>query len=116
MAVKKIGGKPIGEGDAIVLTKADEIRQTFQGLCLSCHVERDGGVWGAPNFKGILGRKQVVVRDGKQVEVTVDRDYLMNAILNPDAEKSLPFKDAAMPPLGLSKEAAAALADYILSL
>ncbi len=113
---KKIGGKEVGAGDVIALTKGEALQQTFQSLCMSCHVEREGGVWGAPNLKGILGRKQTVMRDGKQVEVTVDRNYLIQAILHPDAEKSLPFKDVAMPPLGLSEEAAADLADYILSL
>ena len=82
---------------------------------MACHVERDGG-WGAPSLIAIAGRKQTVLRGGKEVEVTVDRDYLINAILNPNAEKTLPFKDAVMPPLGLSKEAAADIADYILNL
>ena len=112
---KKIGGQAVGAGDLIALTKGEALQQTFQSLCMACHVERDDGMWGAPNFKGILGRKQTVIREGKHVEVTVDRDYLIQSILHPDAEKSLPFKDVAMPPLGLSAEAAADLADYILS-
>jgi hypothetical protein len=109
---KKIGGKEVGEGDVIVQTKGEQLQQTYQGLCLACHIERDGG-WGAPNLKGILGRKQTVLRDGKEVEITVDRNYLINAVLNPDAEKSLPFKDLVMPPLGLSREAVTDLVDYI---
>ena len=113
---KKIGGQAVGEGDVMVLTTGEALKQTFQGLCMACHLERDDGTWGAPNFKGILGRNQRVVRDGKEVEVTVDRDYLIHAILHHDAEKALPFRDVAMPPLGLGAEAAADLADYILSL
>ena len=110
---KKMGGNAVGAGDVIALTKGEALQQTFQSLCMACHIERDGGVWGAPNLKGILGLKQTVIRDGKQVEVTVDRNYLIHSILHPDDEKSLPFKDVAMPPLGLSEEAAADLADYI---
>ena len=113
---KKIGGSPVGAGDVIALTKGEALQQTFQSLCMACHIQRDDDTWGAPNFKGILGRKQTVIRDGKQVEATVDRNYLIQSILHPDAEKTLPFKDVAMPPLGLSEEAAADLADYILRL
>ncbi len=113
---RKIGGGQVTAGDVIALTKGEALHQTFQSLCMACHIEREGGVWAAPNLKGILGRQQTVVREGKEVPATVDRDYLIHAILQPDAEKSLPFKDGAMPPLGLSAEAAADLADYILRL
>lgn len=113
---RKIGGNPVGAGDVIALTKGEALQQTFQSLCLACHTEREGGVWGAPNLKGIVGRKQTILRAGKAIEATVDRDYLIHAILHPDAEKALPFRDAAMPPLGLSPEAAADLADFIARL
>ncbi len=46
----------------------------------------------------------------------MDRDYLINSILNPDAERTLKFKDMVMPPLGLTPEMAADMADYILGL
>ena len=57
-----------------------------------------------------------MIRKGKEVEVTVDRDYIINAILHPDAEKPKKFKNGAMPPLGVSKEEAGELADYIKGL
>ena len=112
---RKRGGKAAGQGDTIQLTQKELAHQRYQSLCIACHVERDGG-WAAPKLAGILGKKQSVIRNSKKVEVTVDRDYLINAILNPDSEKSLPFKDAVMPPLGLSREIAEEMADYILSL
>lgn len=112
---KKIGGKDAESGDRIELTKLEKTQQHFQSLCMACHVELDSG-WGAPDLRGILGRKQAVLRDGEEVEVTVDRNYIIEAILKPDGEKSLAFKDVAMPPLGLSREQAEELADYIISL
>ncbi len=111
---KKIGGEAAGTGDIMQLTKAQQIEGIFQNLCLSCHVERDGG-WAAPDFANILGRKQKVLRDGEEVEVVVDRDYIINSILYPDSEKTLPYKDLVMPPLGLPREDAEDLADYLLS-
>lgn len=112
---RKIGGKKAGKNDTIKLTQKELSHQRYQSLCLACHIERDGG-WAAPKLEGILGRKQTVLRDGKKVEVTVDRDYLVNAILNPDSEKTLPFKDAVMPPLGLSREIAEEMTDYLINL
>lgn len=112
---RKKGGKEAGKNDTIQLTQKELAHQRYQSLCIACHVERDGG-WAAPKLEGILGRKQTVLRNGKKVQVTVNRDYLINAILNPESEKTLPFKDAVMPPLGLSPEIAVEMADYILSL
>ena len=112
---KKIGGKEAGAGEIVELTEKEKIQQKYQSLCSSCHVETDAG-WGAPNLVGILGRKQTVIRNGKEVQVTVDKNYIINAIVNPTAEKPKAFKDAAMPPLGLEKKEASALADYIINL
>jgi len=112
---RKRGGQDAGSGDTIELTPAELAEQRYQSLCIACHVERDGG-WAAPKLEGIVGRKQMVIRDGKEVEVTIDRDYLIQAILNPDGEKSLMFKDAVMPPLGLSREIAEDMADYVMGL
>jgi hypothetical protein len=112
---KKIGGQDATGNDLIELTAEERAHQNYQSLCLSCHVQRDNG-WAAPNLIGIMGRRQKVLRDGKEIDVTIDRHYLVNAILNPDAEKSVPFKDVAMPPLGLTQQQAEAMVDYILKL
>lgn len=112
---RKRGGKAAGSGDTIQMTKKEIAAQRYQSLCMSCHVQRDGG-WAAPKLEGILGRKQTVLRNGSKVEVTVDRNYLINAILNPEAEKTIKFKDAVMPPLGLSRAIAEEMADYIIGL
>ena len=112
---RKKGGRAAGSGDTIMLTQEEITEQRYQSLCLACHVERDGG-WAAPNLVGILGREQLVLRDGKEISVTVDRDYLINSILNPEGEKTMLFKDAVMPPLGLSREIAEDMADYVIGL
>jgi len=112
---RKIGGKAAGAGEIVELTEDEQIHQKFQSLCISCHIENDAG-WAAPNLKGILGRKQTIIRNGKEEEVTVSRDYIINAIVNPSSEKPKAFINAAMPPLGISKKEAGALADYILKM
>ena len=112
---KKIGGKKASADEIVELTDSEKTHQKYQSLCAACHVQTDAG-WGAPNLKGILGRKQTVIRGGEEVKVTVDKNYIVNAILNPLAEKPKKFKDAVMPPLGLDKKEAERLADYIINL
>ncbi|MGJ8657528.1 MAG: c-type cytochrome [Akkermansiaceae bacterium] len=110
---KRVGEKK----DAVVIQidKNEQSEMKFKSLCMACHRENDGG-WGAPNLVGILGRKQTVIRDGKEVKVTVDEAYMLNAIMNPMAEKPKKFKDAVMADPGLDKEQALEMIDYIKSL
>lgn len=110
---KRLGAKK----DAVVIKieKHEQSEMKFKSLCMACHRENDGG-WGAPDLVGILGRKQTVIRDGKEVNVTVDEAYILNAIMNPMAEKPKEFKDAVMADPGLSKKQAQEMVDYIKSL
>ena len=112
---RKIGGEIADASDIIQMTSSEKIKQKYQTLCISCHCQNDAG-WGAPNLVGILGRKQTVIRNGKELKLTIDEDYLINAIMNPDKERPKSFKDAAMPPLGIKKKEAKALVEYIKSL
>jgi len=112
---RKIGGQEAKSNEIANLSAREKIELKFQSLCISCHQVNDAG-WAAPNLTGILGRKQTVIRKGKEVEITVDRDYIINSIMNPTAEQPKAFKGAVMPPLGLEKKEAEALADYILGL
>lgn len=53
--------------------------------CLGCH-SLDGSDSVGPTFQQITGRATVVERDGKNIELTADRDYLRTAILKPEVE------------------------------
>lgn len=53
--------------------------------CIGCH-STDGSESIAPTFKGIAGRKVTVVRDGQEVTINVDIDYLRRALRKPNAE------------------------------
>ena len=110
---KRIGKKK----DAVVIKidKLEQVKMKFQSLCMACHRELDHG-WGAPNLTGILGRKQKVLRKGEVVDVIVDEAYVLNAILNPDAEKPVEYKNAVMANPGLNKNQAQEMLDYIKTL
>ena len=39
-----------------------------------------------PSYLGLFGSQQVVIRDGKEVTVTADEDYIKRAIYDPNIE------------------------------
>ncbi len=111
---KRVGEKTAAK--TIEISKLEKVEMMFKSLCMACHRELDDGKWGAPDLKGIIGREQTVIRDGKEVQVKVDDAYVINAILNPDAEKTLEYKDAVMANPGLDEQGAKDMLDYIKSL
>ena len=88
-----------------------DAKDIYAAMCASCH-STDGTLLAGPSLKGLLGKTQIVIRDGKEVEVTVDRAYVDNAIKDPLSEYPKGLVPA-MPPLGLSDEQRAALVDFI---
>jgi cytochrome c oxidase subunit 2 len=66
---------PGGEGLAIM---------TSQG-CFACH-SPDGTRIIGPSYLNLFGEQQTVVRDGKDVVITVDEAYVNKAIFDPNSE------------------------------
>jgi cytochrome c oxidase subunit 2 len=54
--------------------------------CLACHTT-DGTPKIGPTFKGIFGKKETVVRDGKEREVVVDEAFIKQSILQPEIDR-----------------------------
>ncbi len=53
--------------------------------CLGCH-SSDGSEGIAPTFKGIGQRDVTIERDGEEITIKVDAEYLRRALLNPEAD------------------------------
>jgi cytochrome c oxidase subunit II len=53
--------------------------------CYACH-SSDGSKIIGPTFSNLFGEKQVIVRDGKDVTITVDEEYIKKAIYDPNSE------------------------------
>jgi cytochrome c oxidase subunit II len=66
---------PGAEGLKIVLTQG----------CNACH-SSDGSKIIGPSFLGLYGEKQVVIKEGKEIPVTVDDEYIKRSIMDPNAE------------------------------
>ena len=69
------GSVPGSEGLAILKTRG----------CNACHTS-DGSKLVGPSYLNLFGEQQIVVRDGKEVPVTVDEAYIKNAIYDPNSE------------------------------
>ena len=54
--------------------------------------------------------------EGNTKEVVIDEDYVINAILHPNSEKLLKFKDMVMPPTGLTEREAKDMVKYLKTL
>ena len=86
----------------------------YKAICAACHT-LDGNRLAGPSFKGLFGKKQTVIRDGKKVTVTVDDDYLLRSIGTPLAETPEGYPPA-MPALNLSVLEQKALVGWIKTL
>lgn len=60
--------------------------------CLDCHTT-DGTIETGPSFKGLFGKKTIVITGGKEREVIADDMYLKNSILHPDRDVVKGFPD-----------------------
>jgi cytochrome c oxidase subunit II len=75
-----------------VIGVSDEAVPGSEGLailrsqgCNACH-SSDGSRILGPSYRNLFGETQTVTRDGKEVTVTVDEEYIRRAIYDPDAD------------------------------
>lgn len=83
-----------------------------RNACFSCHTQ-DGTRLVGPSFKGLVGKTEIVIADGKEKEITIDRDYLINSIQNPNSEIVKSYQPNLMPQLQLTEEELNHIADFI---
>lgn len=76
---------PGSEGAAILKTNG----------CNACH-SSDGSRIVGPSYLNLLGSQRVVVRDGKEVTVTADEDYIKRSIYEPNIEVVKGFPQGIM--------------------
>jgi cytochrome c oxidase subunit 2 len=53
--------------------------------CNACH-SSDGSKIVGPSYLHLFGEKQIVISEGKEVQVTVDEEYIKKALYDPNAE------------------------------
>lgn len=78
-----IAGKPVSKRGH----REDEGARLLQVKgCSACHTT-DGTPKIGPTFKGIFGRKETVVRDGREREITVDEAFMKQTLLHPEIDR-----------------------------
>ena len=83
-----------------------------KNACLSCHTQ-DGTRLVGPSFKGLLGKTETIIIDGKDKEITVDADYIRNKIKNPTNSLVKTYQSGLMPVLPLTDDEINLMVDYI---
>lgn len=81
--------------------------------CVACH-SLDGSQIVGPTFKGLFGKTEHVLVDGKEEEITVDEAYIHESILNPNAKITKGFQPL-MPPMEgqLTEEEIQAIIEFL---
>jgi len=83
--------------------------------CAICH-SLEGEVIYGPPLNNIYMKEIKIIRDGKELTVTADREYLKRAITNPRVEKVLDYQNKDMPEPLFSDEEANILVEYLIIL
>jgi mono/diheme cytochrome c family protein len=100
-------------GSTEILTEGAELFAKYG--CAVCHSLKGDVIYGPP-LNGIYMKKIRVIRDGKEVEIVADRNYLKKSISDPRYEKVLEYNNKEMPISNFSDEEAEILVDYLIAL
>jgi mono/diheme cytochrome c family protein len=100
-------------GEEDILRKGAELYAKYG--CAVCHSVEGKEIYG-PSLNGIYMKEIKVVRNGKELILTADREYLKKAIVDPRFEKVLEYRNKEMPLTQISDEEAEILVDYIIAL
>lgn len=72
-------------GEKASLPGAEGLKIMINQGCNACH-SSDGSKIVGPTYLNLYGEKQIVIRDGKEVSVTVDDEYIKRAIFDPNSD------------------------------
>jgi cytochrome c oxidase subunit 2 len=97
-------GKRLPDGDKLFQDKG----------CIACH-SMDGTAKVGPTFKGLYGKKVIVITAGKEREITADDEYIKRSIKDPKADVVKGFQPI-MPVLQLSDHEINEIVEYLKTL
>ena len=102
-----------GHDEKFSMEKGSELYAKYG--CAVCHSIDGKEIYGPP-LNGIYMKEIKVVRNGKELILIADREYLKKAITDPRYEKVLEYRNKEMPLTQISEEEAEILVDYIIAL
>lgn len=83
--------------------------------CTGCH-NIEGPTKVGPTWTGIYESKRQIIRNGEEMEVKADEDYLRASILNPSRDKAIGFENGVMPMQNLTDQELDLIVDYLKTL
>jgi len=81
--------------------------------CTMCHSLKGENLYG-PSLDSVLNTRISVINNGKADSVTIDRQYIVRSIKDPEFEKDVRFQYRKMPVPNLSDDDIESLADFIM--
>ncbi|WP_430813024.1 cytochrome c oxidase subunit II [Carboxylicivirga sp. RSCT41] len=81
----KIDSSALATNNTVVDSRQAGISITRKYGCNACHTA-DGSKLVGPSYKNILGRMRTVIKDGDEIEMMADEDYIRRSIYDPNAE------------------------------
>jgi cytochrome c551/c552 len=81
--------------------------------CIMCHSINDEKFYG-PTLNSVLNTRILVISNGKQDSVTIDRQYIVRSIKDPEFEKDIRFQRRKMPKPDLSDDDIESITDFIM--
>ena len=69
----------------IAVPGAEGLKIMINQGCNACH-SSDGSKIVGPSYLHLFGEKQIVISEGKEVEITVNEEYIKKALYDPNAE------------------------------
>jgi mono/diheme cytochrome c family protein len=81
--------------------------------CIMCHSINDEKFYG-PTLNSVLNTRILVISNGKQDSVTIDREYIVRSIKDPEFEKDIRFQRRKMPKPDLSDDDIESVTDFIM--
>ncbi len=114
---KKTAQAPAGKEKKPAESLAHEGAELIQVKgCTACHTT-DGTPKLGPTFKGVFGKKETVIRDNKERELTVDEAFIKQTLLQPELDRVKGFPPIMPSQKGLLKDKEIdAIIEYIKTL
>ena len=84
--VKKVARAGAGISTTTKKSKSDTAKLLEVKGCIACH-SIDGSAKIGPTFKGIFGKKETIIRDGKEVDIVVTDAFIRRTLIEPDKER-----------------------------
>jgi cytochrome c oxidase subunit II len=107
--------KPKGKKAEATETHSHEGAELIQAKgCIACHTT-DGSPKIGPTFKGVFGKNETIIRDGKEQQILIDEAFIRRKLLHPEIERIKGFPPI-MPPQQVSDKEIDSIIGFIKSL